>query len=153
MITDDVEVDDSTPFDRTTLPNSEIHNAGEIWATMMFDALVAMIRRSREPGAPYSFEEARRRLGRYIVTGMQLAPRAPTYTEQRDAIVAAALENDIEDARLIAEAFAGRGLGTLRRLPRPLLHRLRGRGGALRDRAAAGHPRAGRGVRWRAAPV
>jgi len=112
MITDGEALPDSHPIDETTLPNSEVHNAGEVWATMMLDALVAMVRRSREPGAPYSFEEARRRLGRYIVVGMQLAPRAPTFTEQRDALVAAALETDLEDARLIAEAFAGRGLGT-----------------------------------------
>ncbi|MCA9606406.1 MAG: M36 family metallopeptidase [Myxococcales bacterium] len=111
-IADGEPLPDTTPFDETTLPNSEVHNAGEIWASMMFDALVAMLRRSETAGAPYDFDGARRQLGRYVVTGMQLAPRAPTYTEQRDAIVAAALEHDVEDARLIAEAFAGRGAGT-----------------------------------------
>ncbi len=111
-IADDEPLPDTHPFDATSLPNSEVHNAGEVWATMMFDTLIAMLRRSEAPGAPYDFDGARRQLGRYIVTGMQLAPRAPTFTEQRDAIVAAALEHDVEDARLVAEAFAGRGAGT-----------------------------------------
>ncbi|HJL14419.1 MAG TPA: M36 family metallopeptidase [Sandaracinaceae bacterium LLY-WYZ-13_1] len=92
--------------------NSQVHNAGEIWATMMFDALVAMLERSAEAGAPYSFDEAVERMARYVVVGMQLTPATPTYTEQRDAVIAAALETDGEDARRIALAFAGRGAGT-----------------------------------------
>ncbi len=111
-ITNEVPLPDTHPLDETSLPNAEVHNAGEIWATMMHEAMVAMLRRSETPGAPYDFEGALRQLGRYVVTGMQLAPRAPTFTEQRDAIVAAALEHDAEDARLIAEAFARRGAGT-----------------------------------------
>ncbi|MCB9592772.1 MAG: M36 family metallopeptidase [Sandaracinaceae bacterium] len=111
-ITDDEPLPTGPPLDETTLPNSEVHNAGEVWASMMFDAMIGMLRRSGEAGAPYDFDGARRALGGYVVTGMQLAPRDPTYTEQRDAIVAAALENDPEDARLIAEAFAARGAGT-----------------------------------------
>lgn len=100
------------PLDPTAAPNSEVHNAGEIWATMLFEALVALVERSREAGAPYDFEEARARMARYIVTGMQLAPTSPTYTEQRDGLIAAALEADVEDARRIASAFAARGAGT-----------------------------------------
>ncbi|MEO0321359.1 MAG: M36 family metallopeptidase [Myxococcota bacterium] len=92
--------------------NAQVHNSGEIWASMMFDATWALVDRSREPAAPYDFAEAKRRMMSYVVTGMQLAPENPTYTEQRDGIVLAALENDVEDARVIALAFAGRGAGT-----------------------------------------
>jgi len=105
------------PIDPTSSDNAEVHNAGEVWATMMFEALASVVERSREPGAPYDFAEAQRRFASYIVLGMQLAPRNPTYTEQRDAIIAAALENDEEDARRIAGAFAARGAGTCAESP------------------------------------
>ncbi|MEM1416908.1 MAG: M36 family metallopeptidase, partial [Myxococcota bacterium] len=92
--------------------NAQVHNSGEIWASMMFDATWALVDRSREPMAPYDFAEAKRRMMAYVVTGMQLAPENPTYTEQRDGILLAALEADVEDALRIARAFAGRGAGT-----------------------------------------
>ncbi|MGE3629981.1 MAG: M36 family metallopeptidase, partial [Sandaracinaceae bacterium] len=92
--------------------NAEIHNAGEIWSTMMFDALVKLLEYSRSSAATYTFEEARDRMAQYVVTGMQLTPNDATYTEQRDAIIAAALENDADDAQRIALAFAGRGAGS-----------------------------------------
>ncbi|MBX3273191.1 MAG: M36 family metallopeptidase [Sandaracinaceae bacterium] len=118
--------------------NSEVHNAGEVWASMLFDALTSLIRRSATPGAPYDFEGARRRFARYVVTGMQLAPRAPTFTEQRDALVAAALERDVEDARRIAAAFAGRGAGTCARSPGRYSEDLRG---VIEDFAVGPRPR------------
>ena len=92
--------------------NAQVHNSGEIWASMMFDATWALVDRSREETPAYDFAEAKRRMMSYVVTGMQLAPENPTYTEQRDGIVLAALESDVEDARAIALAFAGRGAGT-----------------------------------------
>lgn len=100
------------PFAPRSSPNSEVHNAGEIWASMMFDALVALLRRSQEADAPYDFDEARRRIARYTIVGMQLSPPHPTYTEQRDAIILGAFESDPDDALLIAQAFAGRGAGS-----------------------------------------
>lgn len=111
-ISDGEALPDTHPVGPGPRDNSEVHNAGEIWATMMHDALVAMLERSATAGAPYDFDGGLRRMAGYIVVGMQLAPRNPTFTEQRDAMVAAALAVDPEDARLIAEAFAGRGAGT-----------------------------------------
>ncbi len=93
-------------------PNSEVHNAGEIWAAMMWEALVDILKRSQQPGAPYSFEEGRRRMANYVVGGMKLAPANPTFLEQRDAILAAAAAADIEDMKIIASAFAKRGAGS-----------------------------------------
>ncbi len=49
---------------------------------------------------------------------MQLAPVSPTYTEQRDALLAAALASDQGDFLALAEAFARRGAGHVRRRPR-----------------------------------
>ena len=92
--------------------NSEVHNAGEVWASMMHEAYVALLKESQAPGARLTFEQAQRRMADYITAGMMFAPAAPTFTEQRDAILAAAMANDERDFRVLAEAFARRGAGT-----------------------------------------
>ncbi|MEM9696898.1 MAG: M36 family metallopeptidase, partial [Myxococcota bacterium] len=92
--------------------NNQVHNAGEIWATMMWGAYQALLDRSRGNDAAYSYAEARRRMADYIVMGMMLTPESATYTESKDAIVAAATAVDIEDGRAVAEAFARRGAGS-----------------------------------------
>lgn len=102
----------TAPLGSGPADNAQVHNAGEIWATMMFDALVKMLEWTFSPTSTYSFEEARERMASYVVTGMQLAPSDATYTEMRDGIIAAALATDPEDARRIALAFAGRGAGS-----------------------------------------
>lgn len=102
----------NVPTQDIPAPNSESHNAGEIWATMMHEALVAILKRSQGAGAPYTFEEGRRRMANYVVQGMKLAPVNPTFLEQRDAILAAAAAADIDDLKTIANAFAKRGAGS-----------------------------------------
>jgi large repetitive protein len=103
--------------------NSEVHNAGEVWATMLWEGYVAL-QKARRPGQ--TFEDVRRRMADYIVGGLQLAPVDATYTEQRDAILAAAVaarpDHDAgdpddrgaggADVLVLAEAFARRGAGT-----------------------------------------
>ncbi len=91
---------------------SEVHNAGEIWAAMLWEAYNALID-SAPGGIPaHTFAEARRLMSNYIVAGMKIAPADPTYTEQRDAILAAAAANDPDDFIALAEGFARRGAGT-----------------------------------------
>lgn len=92
--------------------NSEVHAAGEVWTSMLFEGFVALLKDAQGPSSRYSFEEARRRMSDYVEGGLQLAPADPTFTEQRDAIIATAAAADLEDARLLAEAFARRGAGT-----------------------------------------
>lgn len=106
------DLPDTTPISPGVPNNAEVHNSGEIWATMMFEAYVAILRESQGPSPKYSFDEARRRMADYVVAGMVLAPVEPTFTEQRDAIIAAAYAADPEDAQLIAEGFAKRGAGS-----------------------------------------
>ena len=84
---------------------------------MLFDGYVALLQQTEGPQPRYTFEEARRRMADYVVAGMILAPPSPTYTEQRDAIVAAALALDGQDALLLAGAFAGRGAGSCAEAP------------------------------------
>lgn len=94
---------------------NEVHNVGEIWAAMLFEAYVNVLQVGRAEGR--SFEQSRRRMADYVVAGMKAAPVNPTFVEQRDAILASvqAMASD-DDTRLsdydaIAQGFAKRGLG------------------------------------------
>jgi hypothetical protein len=78
-------------------PNSEVHNAGEIWTTMLWEGYVGL---QKARGPSDSFDDVRRRMADYIVGGLKMTPVDATFTEQRDAILgaaAAARRNDDED--------------------------------------------------------
>ncbi len=92
--------------------NAESHNAGEVWAAMLFEGYMAMRAKAESPNPPYSIVEAQRRMGDYVVTGMQLAPADPTFLEQRDAVLAAAAAADLGDLATLAQGFAKRGAGS-----------------------------------------
>jgi len=103
-------IGDENPLPTTTPgfpggPNSEVHNTGEIWATMLWDVLNVL---ADEHGVVV----ARRRMTDYMVGGLLLSPRNPSFTEARDAILAAASALDTDDMTLMAAAFAGRGAGS-----------------------------------------
>ncbi|WNG41521.1 aldo/keto reductase [Archangium violaceum] len=84
--------------------NAEVHNSGEIWATMLWDCYVSLLR-------AYPFQQAQQRMKQYLVNGYKLTPVAPTYLEARDALIAAAYAGDEADGRRFWEAFARRGAG------------------------------------------
>ncbi|WP_133407807.1 rhombosortase-dependent M36 family metallopeptidase [Parashewanella tropica] len=86
--------------------NPQVHASGEVWASMLWDSYVALINDER-----HSFKEAQSRMKDYLVAGYKMTPVSPTYTEARDALLAAAYANDIEDYKLILSAFAKRGMG------------------------------------------
>jgi MYXO-CTERM domain-containing protein len=96
---------------------SEVHNTGEVWGNMLFEGYVSLLGESQGPTPRYSFEEARRRMADYVVAGMKAAPREPTFTEQRDGILAAVIAAEPEDMLLIAQGFARRGAGSCARSP------------------------------------
>ena len=104
-------IDDASALPTTTPghpgggANSEVHNTGEIWATMMWEVLNAL-------ADEHDVTIARRRMSDYVVAGLLLAPTNATFTEQRDAILAGASALDTDDMLLMAGAFAGRGLGS-----------------------------------------
>ncbi|MFO0745091.1 MAG: M36 family metallopeptidase [Myxococcota bacterium] len=113
----DIAADSTLPAevpmsDLSGAPNNETHNAGEVWAEMMFEAYAGLLADTRGEAPRLSFAEAQRRMSDYVVAGMKLAPVAPTYTEQRDAILAAAAAADPLDARALAGGFARRGAGS-----------------------------------------
>ena len=103
-------IGDENPLPTTTpgLPsgaNSEVHNTGEIWATMLWDVLNVL---ADEHGVTI----ARRRMTDYVVAGLLMMPANATFTEARDSILAAASALDTDDMTLMAAAFAGRGAGS-----------------------------------------
>ena len=86
--------------------NSEVHNAGEIWALMLWESYAGLLNREA-----LNFSEAQSRMMDYMVASLKITPFAPTYTEARDALLAVALANDVEDYNVIRTAFAKRGMG------------------------------------------
>ena len=84
--------------------NSEVHNTGEIWVTMLYECYAALLHN-------YSFAEAQTRMKRYLVASLSLTPPDPTILEARDAVLAAAYAADQKDFQLFWAAFAKRGAG------------------------------------------
>ncbi|ATB47884.1 peptidase M36 [Corallococcus macrosporus DSM 14697] len=104
-IMDGVALPTGVPFNGNTgLPNSQVHNSGEIWATMLWECYTSLLR-------AHPFQEAQERMKSYLVNGYKLTPAAPTYIEARDAVIAAAYANDPADAERFWHAFAKRGAG------------------------------------------
>jgi MYXO-CTERM domain-containing protein len=93
-------------------PPSEVHNAGEVWSAMMWQAYSNLLVEATGPDARYDFAEGRGRMAEYVVAGMTLAPSMPDFTQQRDAILLAARAVDEQDWLLLAQGFATRGAGT-----------------------------------------
>lgn len=89
--------------------NAETHNAGEVWASMLWDAQVKLF---LKPGA--TVDAARTTMGRYLVGALKATPVLPTFIEARDALLAVVrAESPTVDFPLIQDAFAQRGLGVL----------------------------------------
>ncbi len=86
--------------------NSEVHNAGEVWAEAMWEAYVALQK------AGTSFDEVREKMAQYVVAGLLLAPPNASPIEMRDAILAAALTASPADHDVLLAAFARRGFGS-----------------------------------------
>ncbi|GLX78038.1 hypothetical protein tinsulaeT_13780 [Thalassotalea insulae] len=84
----------------------EVHGSGSVYASMLWDAYVGLINDER-----HTFAEARDLMKDYLVAGYKMMPMAPTFTEGRDALLAAAYANDVEDYKVILAAFARRGMG------------------------------------------
>jgi hypothetical protein len=84
---------------------SEVHNTGEIWTTMLWECFASLLRN-------HPFDDARLRMRNYLVASLKMTPTNPTFTEARDAVLAAAFAADPGDHALFCAAFAKRGIGT-----------------------------------------
>ncbi|RKH65932.1 myxosortase-dependent M36 family metallopeptidase [Corallococcus aberystwythensis] len=84
--------------------NSEVHNAGEVWATALWECYASLLN-------AHPFQEAQDRMKRYLIAGYKATPNAPTFTEARDAVLAVAQASDPADYQRFVAAFAKRGMG------------------------------------------
>ncbi|MCE9573912.1 MAG: myxosortase-dependent M36 family metallopeptidase [Deltaproteobacteria bacterium] len=91
--------------------NSEVHNTGEVWATMLWECYAALLRDTQGATPRLSFAQARDRWRDYLVAAYKLTPANPTLLEARDALLAVALATDHADYVLFTAAFAKRGAG------------------------------------------
>jgi hypothetical protein len=105
----------TAPLAPTIADMAEVHNVGEVWAEMLFEAYVNLIKVGNAAGRP--FDESKRRMADYLVAGLKATPVEPTFGEQRNAILGAAYamaQGDptrTEDFLALARGFAKRGLG------------------------------------------
>ncbi|GIU28190.1 rhombosortase-dependent M36 family metallopeptidase [Shewanella sp. MBTL60-007] len=86
--------------------NPQVHGSGSVYAAMLWDAFIGLANDER-----HTFDEAKELMKGYLVAGYKMMPMAPTFTEGRDALLAAAFANDEEDYKVILGAFARRGMG------------------------------------------
>jgi large repetitive protein len=87
--------------------NAEVHNTGEVWATMLWECYAALL---NDTGR-LTFDQARDRMRAYFVASLKLTPVNPTLLEARDALLAVAYATDRDDHALFVRAFAKRGAG------------------------------------------
>ncbi|MBI3714629.1 MAG: M36 family metallopeptidase, partial [Betaproteobacteria bacterium] len=97
----------STPPPSSTGDNAEVHNTGEVWASMLWGCYASLLRDS----ARLTFAQAQDRMKRYLVAAYKLTPTDPTLIEARDALFVAIGANDATDLQLCKQAFAVRGAG------------------------------------------
>ena len=95
---------DSTDF------NNEVHNAGEVWASMLWEGYVALQKAGQTAGQ--TFEDVRLKMRQYVVAGLLMAPPDATPTETRDAILMAVKAVSQTDHDLLVAAYAKRGFGS-----------------------------------------
>jgi len=89
--------------------NAEVHNTGEFWAEVLWDAQVALL---NAPGA--AFDATKAKMGRYLVAALKATPVLPTFIEARDALLAVVFAaSPTADFPRVQGAFAARGLGVL----------------------------------------
>ncbi|WP_395791339.1 M36 family metallopeptidase [Aquimonas sp.] len=119
LISNAASIPDSAPRSPAAPPNNNasVHNAGEVWGSLLWECYAGLLRDTLGPAPRLSFVEAQRRMSEYLVAGYKLTPNAPTYTEARDALLAAMAVSDLDDLRICGSAFASRGAGLRAKSP------------------------------------
>ena len=86
-------------------PAYEVHNAGEVWATTLWEMRVKLV-------AKHGFTLGNPMTLRLVIDAMRVAPVAPNFLQMRDAILLAdRLDNNGTNYLEIWSAFAKRGMG------------------------------------------
>jgi subtilisin-like proprotein convertase family protein len=98
-----------SPVIATSGSCNQVHNAGEIWSSALWEVRALMVTR-------LTWAVGNRKALQLVTDGMKLAPLNPTFLQERDAIIAAAAASsaapdasaDVGDVR---EGFRRRGMG------------------------------------------
>jgi uncharacterized repeat protein (TIGR01451 family) len=98
-------------FGADGLNNAQVHNTGEVWATMLWECYAGLLRDTLGPTPRLTFQQAQDRMKQYLIAALKVTPVFPTFTEARDALLAVANANDLADYLAFREAFARRGAG------------------------------------------
>ena len=85
-------------------PNSEAHNAGEVWCSALWEVFVNLV-------AKHQHEEAEKRMLTYVIGGLKQTATSPTFTQARDGIITAVSALDPGDLAEVWAGFARRGMG------------------------------------------
>ena len=84
-------------FGATGANNAEVHNTGEVWATMLWECYAALLRDTLGLSPRLTFKQAQDRMKDYLVAAYKLTPNSPTFLEARDAVLAAAFANEVAE--------------------------------------------------------
>ncbi|MEP6923829.1 MAG: M36 family metallopeptidase, partial [Pyrinomonadaceae bacterium] len=88
-------------------PANEVHNAGEVWCSALVEVRAKLINSAGGNVAVGNLKALQ-----FVTDGMKLAPPTPTFLQERDAIVAGALNSGTaQDVADIWAGFAARGMG------------------------------------------
>src|SRR3954470_19815735 len=96
--------------DASTGGNSEFHNTGEVWASMLWECYAALLRDTTGANPRLTFDEAQTTMKDYLVAAYKATPVLPTMLEARDALLS--VVTDPQDYELFVRAFAKRGAGS-----------------------------------------
>ena len=95
------------PFAVGSGSNAEMHNTGEIWASMLWQCYSNLLNDT----ARLTFAQAQDRMKHYLVAGYKMTPANPTFIEARDALLAVIGAQSSDDQALCMQGFAARGAG------------------------------------------
>jgi large repetitive protein len=71
------------PINDEGVPNSQVHNPGEVWATMLWECYAVPRRDTLGANPRLTLQQAQERMKLYFVTSLKLTPVSPTFTEAR----------------------------------------------------------------------
>jgi extracellular elastinolytic metalloproteinase len=92
------------PINASGAGNNEVHNAGEVWCSMLWEVFVNLVAKHGHPAAE-------KRMLAYVIGGLKLTPLRPTFTQARDGILTAVSAIDAGDLSPVKAGFAKRGIG------------------------------------------
>ena len=94
-------------FGGTGASNAEVHNTGEVWASMLWECYGNLLNDTPR----LTFDQAQDRMKRYLIAGYKMTPASPTFLEARDALLSAMAAQDSKDYAACLAGFAKRGAG------------------------------------------